>query len=214
VDGGKTTLLSPVFDASDLGSLTLRYQRWFSNRAPAPDGDEFRADVSTDGGSSWTNLETVSIGTDSWALVSVDLTSLVPATAAMQLRFVAEDVNAATYVEAGVDDVEILSSATDAAFVVAAPAGLSLAVPAPNPFRAATTLAFDLPAAGRATLEIFDVTGRRVAVLLRGERVAAGRHTVTWSGEDDRGARVAPGVYFAKLTAGDGERTRKLVRIR
>jgi hypothetical protein len=214
VDGGRTTLLSPVFDASDLGSLTLRYQRWFSNRAPAPDGDEFRADVSTDGGSSWTNLETVSTGTDSWALVSVDLTSLVPATASMRLRFVAEDVNAATYVEAGVDDVEILSSATGVASVAAGPSGLDLAAPAPNPFRASTTLAFDLPAAGRASVEVFDVAGRRVAVLLRGERVAAGRHTVTWRGEDDGGARVAPGVYFVKLASGDGERTRKLVRIR
>lgn len=215
VDGGKTTLLSPVFDATGFGSLTLQYQRWFSNRAPSPDNDEFRADVSTDGGGSWTNLETLSVGTDSWAAVSIDLTSLVPATTTMQIRFVAEDVNAATYVEAGIDDVAIVTAATGVEAIGGGTgAALRLAVPAPNPFRDATTLSFDLPSAGAASVEVFDVTGRRVAVLLRGERVAAGAHTVTWRGEDERGSRVAPGVYFAKLTSRDGERTRKLVRIR
>jgi choice-of-anchor B domain-containing protein len=215
VDGGKTTLLSPVFDASGLGSLTLSYQRWFSNRAPSPDNDEFRADVSTDGGSSWTNLETVNVGTDSWALVSIDVTALVPATSTMQLRFVAEDVNAATYVEAGLDDVQLTSSATGiVAIGGGAGSGLRLAAPAPNPFRGSTRISFDLPAAGRTRLEVFNVAGRRVAVLLDGERVAAGSHAVTWRGEDERGRLVAPGVYFARLTAADGERTRKLVRIR
>jgi hypothetical protein len=131
----------------------------------------------------------------------------------MQLRFVAEDVNAGTYVEAGLDDVRILSGAT-----AAGPAGpgasarLFLAVPAPNPSREAATISFQLPAAGPVSLEVFDVAGRRVAALLSGERVAPGSHTVRWSGRDDRGRRVAAGVYFARLVTTDGERTRKIVR--
>jgi choice-of-anchor B domain-containing protein len=214
VDGGRTTLLSPVFDASGLGSLTLEYQRWFSNRAPSPDADEFRADVSTDGGSSWTNLETLAVGTDAWALVSLDLTSVVPATSAMQIRFVAEDAGAGTYVEAGIDDVRILTAATAAEPAAGGlgETGLRLAAPAPNPSRDATEIAFRLPESGAASLEIFDVTGRRVAVLLAGERVASGSHTVRWSGRDDRGARVAAGVYFARLSAGGEVRSRKVVR--
>ncbi|MGQ0720886.1 MAG: FlgD immunoglobulin-like domain containing protein, partial [Candidatus Eiseniibacteriota bacterium] len=216
VDGGKTTLSTPVFAADGLGSLTLNYQRWFSNRAPAsPDGDEFRVDVSTDGGGSWTNLETLTVGTDSWAAVAIDLTAVVPATSAMQLRFVAEDLGADHYVEAGVDDVELVSSATGV--VVAAGQDqqeLTLAAPSPNPFRESTELSFRIPASGRVTLQVYDVLGRRVATLLSGERLAPGRHGVSWSGKGDGGRQVAPGAYFAKLWTEQGSASRKLVLVR
>jgi hypothetical protein len=34
---------------------------------------------------------------------------------------------------------------------------------------------------------------------------AAGRHELAWSGRDEGGALVAPGTYFARLFAGDGQ---------
>jgi choice-of-anchor B domain-containing protein len=200
VDGGHTTLLSPVFDGSGLGDLTLEYQRWFSNRAPSPDNDEFRADVSTDGGATWTNLETLSVGTDAWAAVSLSLTAAVPATSSMRLRFVAEDVNAGTHVEA----------AGPARTAVAA--DLRLSAPVPNPSGDVAAVSFQLPVSGPVSLEVFDVSGRRVAVLMEGERVAPGSHTVRWDGRDERDRRVAAGVYFARLSTAQGERTRKIVR--
>jgi choice-of-anchor B domain-containing protein len=216
VDGGKTTLATPVFAADGLGSLTLNYQRWFSNRAPSsPDADEFRVDVSTDGGGSWTNLETLTIGTDSWAAVSLDLTAVVPATAAMQLRFVAEDLGTDHYVEGGVDDVELVSSVTGV--VVAGGEDVRdvvLAAPSPNPFHESTELSFRIPAAGRVTLQVYDVLGRRVATLLAGERLAPGMHGVRWSGKDEGGRQVAPGAYFAKLWTEQGSASRKIVRVR
>ncbi|MCA9752959.1 MAG: choice-of-anchor B family protein [Gemmatimonadetes bacterium] len=216
VDNGRTTLLSPVFDASGFGTVGLRYQRWFSNRAPSQSDDEFRTDVSTDGGSTWTNLETLSFGTDSWAEVTIDLSSVVTPTATMQLRFVAEDLGDDQYVEAGVDEVALLFGATDAPGGIAAGplASLSLSAPVPNPARDRQEIRFDVPAAGPATLAVYDVAGRRVATLLGGSRVAAGRQSVTWSGRDDAGREVAPGVYFAKLEAAGEVRTRKITRIR
>lgn len=78
----------------------------------------------------------------------------------------------------------------------------------PNPFNPSTMLAFDLPQPGRATLEVFDVTGRRVAVLFDEER-PAGRHTVVWDA-----AGCASGVYISRLTAAGQVRTRRLVRLR
>jgi choice-of-anchor B domain-containing protein len=216
VDGGKTTLSTPVFAADGLGDLTLNYQRWFSNREPAPsDNDEFRVDVSTDGGGSWTNLETVTIGTDSWGAVSLDLDAVVTPTSTMQLRFVAEDLGSDDYVEAGVDDVEILSTATGAAVVAAGGGGeLLFAAPSPNPFRESTELSFRIPRAGRVTLDVYDVTGRRVVTLLDGGRIAPGVHGVRWSGKDESGRPVAPGAYFAKLSTEQGSASRKLVRLR
>jgi choice-of-anchor B domain-containing protein len=213
VDAGKTTLSTPLFDGSGLGSLTLSYQRWFSNRAPVQSADEFRADVSTDGGSTWTNLETVDFGTDSWSAVVVPLPG---ASASMQLRFVAEDLGEDTFVEAGIDDVLITSPATAAppVLVPSPPSTLSLGIPSPNPLQRSTTIELQLPQAGAASLDVYDVTGRRVARLLGGERIASGTHRVQWEGRDDDGNRVVPGVYLIRLSTPAGEATRKIAVVR
>ena len=214
VDNGKTTLLSPVFDGTGFAELDLNYSRWFSNRAPSQSDDEFRCDVSTDAGATWTNLETVDFGTDSWANVLVSIDDVVTPTATMQIRFVAEDLETNTYVEAGVDDVSILTSATSVGRPGFSAGVLSFSAPTPNPFRDQATLAFQIPSAGPVSLEIYDVTGRRVARLMSGERVAAGSHRVIWQGRNDAGQTVAPGVYFANLVTVDGAQTRKLTMLR
>jgi len=214
VDGGPTTLKTPVFDATGLGELTIGYTRWFSNRAPSPGDDEFRVDVSTDGGGSWTNLETLTVGTDSWSQVQIPLLGIVPLTSAMQLRFVAEDLPPNQYVEAGVDDVVFASTATAAPPVVAARLELALERPAPNPFRESTQVAFALPRAGRVSLTVHDVAGRRVATLLAADRLGAGRHRAAWDGRDDRGRAAAPGVYFARLVTDEGTLSRKMAFLR
>jgi hypothetical protein len=85
---------------------------------------------------------------------------------------------------------------------------LALAQNVPNPApRGATTIAFQLPAAGRVTLALYDVAGRRVARLVDGE-LPAGAHQATWDGKDDSGRAVPAGVYFYDLAQG-GQRTAK-----
>lgn len=77
--------------------------------------------------------------------------------------------------------------------------------PTQNPMRGRGRLSFSLPVAGRVTLELIDVNGRRVATLDEGQR-AAGPHTVA---VDARTFGV--GVYFARLVSEQGTRTAKLV---
>lgn len=67
----------------------------------------------------------------------------------------------------------------------------------PNPFNPSTTIKFSVPKAGRATLEVFDVRGHKVAGLLDRE-LAAGDHSLQFSGEN-----LASGTYFYRLS-GDG----------
>jgi hypothetical protein len=76
------------------------------------------------------------------------------------------------------------------------PAGLVLHPPAPNPANGLTALRYDVPAAGRVRLAIYDALGRQVAVLLDGERPAGVHEAVLYAG------RLAPGAYLARLTAG------------
>jgi hypothetical protein len=89
-------------------------------------------------------------------------------------------------------------------------ARLALASGRPNPFLGRTSIAFDLPRAGRADLVVYDVSGRAVKRLV-GSDLPAGRHAVTWDATDDRGARVAPGVYFYRLTQDGQQGTRSVV---
>ena len=83
---------------------------------------------------------------------------------------------------------------------------------APNPFRAATTLRFELAAAGPAKLRVYDPQGRLVRTLSEGRR-EPGRHDVTWDGRDDDGRAVAAGVYYYELVSDAGKVARKAVRL-
>ena len=62
-------------------------------------------------------------------------------------------------------------------------------------------------------LSVYNVTGRRVARLVDARRTA-GTYEAVWDGRGSDGQRVAPGVYFARLEAGDVRETRKVVVLR
>jgi enediyne biosynthesis protein E4 len=75
---------------------------------------------------------------------------------------------------------------------------LSLRPASPNPFNPQTRVSFDLPRAGRATLRVYDVSGRLVRTLVDDD-LPAGEHFVTWSGDDDTGRGVATGTYLLRV---------------
>jgi flagellar hook assembly protein FlgD len=95
-----------------------------------------------------------------------------------------------------------------------APTAFALHQNVPNPFNPVTSIRYDVPAGGgRVHLAIYDVSGRRVAVLVdRHEQ--AGKHEVLWKGLDSAGRRAASGVYFCRLEAPGYRRTVKLVVLR
>ena len=78
----------------------------------------------------------------------------------------------------------------------------------PNPVRGSATIEYLLPRAGQVRLDVFDVTGRRVARIAGGAQ-AAGWHTAVW---DARGA--ASGLYLCRLSAASAVRTEKIVVLR
>ncbi len=78
-------------------------------------------------------------------------------------------------------------------------AGLALSA-GPNPTRGALRFALTLGEAAAARLDVFDVTGRRVATPQQG-LLAAGTHALDWDPADADGTRLATGVYFARFEA-------------
>ncbi|MBK8233235.1 MAG: hypothetical protein IPK72_22315 [Candidatus Eisenbacteria bacterium] len=72
------------------------------------------------------------------------------------------------------------------------------------PNRGEQRIEFGLSQGGAVDLAVFDVAGRRIRVLLDGTLLGPGRHGVTWDGRDDRGHRIASGVYFHRIEGPDG----------
>ena len=66
---------------------------------------------------------------------------------------------------------------------------------APNPFNSQTVLSYFLLAPGPVRLEVFALSGQRVAVLHQGMQ-QAGYHRLYWDGRDDAGHSVASGAYL------------------
>ncbi|HRY83604.1 MAG TPA: FlgD immunoglobulin-like domain containing protein, partial [Candidatus Cloacimonadota bacterium] len=83
----------------------------------------------------------------------------------------------------------------------------------PNPFNPETTISFNLPKAGAASLNVYNVKGQLVKTLVNGE-LAFGNHSIVWNGTDNNGAAVSSGVYYYRLNAGNNTETRKMVLVK
>ncbi len=115
VDGGKTTLLSPIYDLSEFSVAVVSYWRWYVNEANGganPGNDIWRVDASNNGGLSWYSLEETNQNSNSWTRHQFVLDEL---TNQMQFRFIAEDISypgddgsGGSIIEAAVDDFKIL----------------------------------------------------------------------------------------------------------
>ncbi|RPH54532.1 MAG: T9SS C-terminal target domain-containing protein, partial [Lysobacterales bacterium] len=85
---------------------------------------------------------------------------------------------------------------------------LSLSHPYPNPFSASSSFVLTTPAVHRGQVAVYDVTGRRVAVIHDGPLVR-GDNTFSLDG-----AKLASGVYFIRATAGGQTITRRITLVR
>ncbi len=83
----------------------------------------------------------------------------------------------------------------------------------PNPFNPQTTVSFDLPESGAATLVVYNAAGQPVRTLVQ-TSLEAGAHQVRWDGLTDAGTSMPSGVYFVRLEASGIHITRKMVMTR
>ena len=79
----------------------------------------------------------------------------------------------------------------------------------PNPFNPTTTISYQLNETSLVQLEVFDTTGREVAVLVNGERKSAGSYQATF----DAG-NLASGVYFYRLETAGQVMTKKMLLLK
>ncbi|MCL5021667.1 MAG: T9SS type A sorting domain-containing protein [Bacteroidetes bacterium] len=85
------------------------------------------------------------------------------------------------------------------------PAEYTLSQNYPNPFNPATQIEYSVPKNGFVTLKVYNILGQEVATLFSGIQ-HAGSYTATFDG-----SRLASGVYFYRLQAGNVSIAKKLV---
>ena len=118
VDGGRTTLRSPVFNLNGYDEALVSYFRWYTNNVgDNPETDHWKVEVTSDGGQSWSTLENISESDDSWIQKNFLLGSMgIQLTNQMQFQFIAEDIayegengSGGSIVEAAIDEFIIVT---------------------------------------------------------------------------------------------------------
>jgi len=94
-----------------------------------------------------------------------------------------------------------------------APAKYSLSAPYPNPFNAEALIAFTAAGNERITIGVYDISGRRTAVLTNGF-YAPGYYNVKWNGMTEQGGKAASGIYFVTMTTGSQHLSQKVCLIK
>lgn len=135
--------------------------------------------------------------------VSWDGLDDLPGVLVFQMATVGNDLYAAR-----ADGLWLRSTATVSVPVAGAHAGLRLALAGAQPVGREVRLRFEMPEAGDATIEVFDLAGRRAARLSQ-PSLAAGPHEVAWNARD-----LAPGVYAVRLSAVHQQDVVRIVRAR
>lgn len=80
----------------------------------------------------------------------------------------------------------------------------------PNPFNPSTKIQFAIPKAEKVSIIVYDIMGKEVKRLVDYDLLNPGTYTIEWNGTDNFGNKVSSGIYFARMTAGQFQFTRKM----
>ncbi len=110
LDGGTSTLQSPLLAAMSEG-MHLDYWFWYTNNlGSAPNLDELVVQVSGDG-LSWVNAASLQSSATQWRSAVIALDGLVAVGSGVRVRFIAQDLGAGSIIEAAIDDVQLIEVA-------------------------------------------------------------------------------------------------------
>ncbi|MDE2995204.1 MAG: T9SS type A sorting domain-containing protein [Bacteroidota bacterium] len=129
----------------------------------------------------------------------------LPAVSIWQMRLLDDEVVLATHGR-GVWTLPVTAVVTSTEETTQLPELFEVTAAWPNPFQDRVTVSWTSPVATHLRAEVFDMQGRRVAILRDGP-AQAGSHEVTWQAES-----IPAGAYVVRLTGDDGSRTRMIIK--
>ncbi len=80
----------------------------------------------------------------------------------------------------------------------------------PNPFNPTTKIAFEIPQSENVSLKIYNINGELIRTVTN-ETLPAGHFEKVWDGKNDFGTEVSSGIYIYRLTAGNFDRSARMV---
>jgi hypothetical protein len=201
IDDGHVTLTSPRFDLSGYSDPYVDFALWYnnSNGDPSTVDDTLKVLLSNDNGATWKDLLRIDASLGAWTRYHLPVRKLLDPTSQMLFRVVASDIGGPSLVEAGLDDFSVREVGSGAGVVSRGEAEAAVVVH-PNPVSGDATLSvmLDMPRQ-HARLELFDLLGRRIAMLHDGA-MHDGINLFTIDGSS-----LAPGRYTWRLTLDAGE---------
>ena len=93
------------------------------------------------------------------------------------------------------------------------PRTFKLAQNFPNPFNPTTNISFELLEYASVTIQIFDVSGRKIKTLISGN-YSVGDYTTQWDARDERGQPVSAGVYMYAIQVNNNIYAKKMVLLK
>ena len=127
-------------------------------------------------------------------------------TCRINASFTDDDITVNVYREITILDTSAMDMASNG--VDQLPKDFALGQNHPNPFNATTQIEFSLPTGCQARLEIYNVAGQMVGIPLD-RYLEAGNHCLIWDSSN-----LASGVYIYRLTAGEFEKSLKMILIK
>jgi hypothetical protein len=196
-------------DTDGLPTDSVQFRHGYLSRAPQ-DWDSVKIEYSYDAGRTWNTIVSSTLNDAEY------LWSPVPDTPSDSclVRITSKAENPISVVSDGffailAETTDVIEERKEHSF----PATFILYQNYPNPFNPSTKIEFSLPERAQVTLEIYNISGKRVKRLVD-EELPSGQWSVIWDGEDDKGMEVASGIYFYRLKTSQFTQTRKMVLIR
>jgi len=210
-------LVSPVIDLTDYDTAYLDFRVFMATEENLQTGIHDRLYVELGSGIEWHIVSGPMVGKNDdpavpslggWNRMVLDLTPYVGEP--VQLRFVFHANSSIVEAGAYLDDVRLYGRPVPETTRIhtsdpppePAPDGdqfvTGLQTVSPNPFNPLTTVTFSLDRPQPVRVAVYDLTGRRVAVIVD-EVGTTGRHTITWDGRDETGTTMASGAYLVRF---------------
>jgi len=83
----------------------------------------------------------------------------------------------------------------------------------PNPFNPATTINYSIPQQSRVVIKVYDMMGKEINTLVNEDK-SPGYYSAQWNGENSYGTRVATGIYFYRVVAGNFAQVKKMILLK
>ena len=99
-------------------------------------------------------------------------------------------------------------------FVLFLVPAFQLDAPWPNPTSRDVSFNLQLASAASVRVQVVDIAGRLVSLLMENRKLLPGTHHLRWNGRDDSGRPVGPGVYQVRISTGGLVRVRTMVMIK